>query len=133
MSETEGENEVSAGARAPRLHEERGGDSALWRLPLQDARSVKVVWNAVEMSSDNQSGSRSGTAIEHHLSSKQEKASGIIITALDYVPLQVVLEPAVDPARMLKLLHAGNASNRAVLRPAFQTQLFRISYMGQNR
>lgn len=127
-----------------RFHGKRGEDYGLWRMRLRAACRVKGVWNVVESTSettlastsqekDSQQPSSSVTASEKekHLE-KLEKASAIIISALGDAPLRVVMEADDDPSKMLRLLDARYASSRTVSRIDVATQLFRMSYKGQN-
>ena len=59
-------------------------------------------------------------------------ACGIIFSALGDAPLRVVMDVDDDFSRMLSLLDARYASNSTVSRIAVQTQLFRMSYKGQD-
>lgn len=86
----------------------------------------------METATDSQSESTSTTTVQTRSLAKHEKASGIIITALGDGPLRVVLEADDDSTRMLQLLDDRYASSRTVSRIAVQTQLFRMSYTGQN-
>lgn len=55
-----------------------------------------------------------------------------MISVLGYGPLRVVMDVDDNPGRMLELLDSWYASNRTVSRISVQTQLFRMSYEGQN-
>lgn len=129
-----------------RFHGKRGEDYGLWRMRLRAACRVKGVWKVVESTSettsqtslastslekDSQQPSSSVSVPEKHLE-KLEKASAIIISTLGDAPLRVIMEADDDPSKMLRLLDARYASSRTVSRIAVQTQLFRMSYKGQN-
>lgn len=131
MTDTEGEYESTSGIKIPRFHGRRGEDYSLWRMRLRAACRIKGVWDVVECSTDSSS-STSTTTAPTPSSAKREKASVIIINALGDAPLRAVLEADEDPARMMKLLDARYACSRTVSRIAVQTQLFRMSYTGQN-
>lgn len=63
-----------------------------------------------------------------NLSTKLEKASSLIISALGDEPLRVIADIFDDPALMLDFLDARYASSRTASRIAIQTQLFRMRY-----
>ena len=138
MSESEVESDPTNGLKIPRFHGRRGEDYGLWRHRLRAACRVKGVWSVVERSSTSQTtstttaGARDVTTLDARTTAKREKASGIIISALGDAPLRVVMDVDDDPSKMLNLLDARYASNRTVSRIAVQTQLFRMSYTGQN-
>lgn len=134
MTESESEVDFSSGLKIPRFNGKQGEDYGLWRMRLRAACRVKGVWGIVESSSDSNSESTTTSSATTSVTSsvKREKASGIIISALGDAPLRVVIEAEDDPAKMIKLLDARYASNRTVSRIAIQTQLFRMSYNGQN-
>lgn len=54
------------------------------------------------------------------------------MSALGDAPFHIVLKADDDPAKMLHLVDAGYASSRTVYCIAVQTQLFRMTYKGQN-
>jgi len=128
-----------------RFHGKRGEDYGLWRMRLRAACRVKGVWKVVESTSETTSQTTlastsvqkdtqpsSAVAASEKQLDKLEKASAIIISALGDAPLRVVMEADDDPSKMLRLLDARYASSRTVSRIAVQTQLFRMSYKGQN-
>lgn len=129
---TDSETDSSLSLKVPRFHGRRSDDYTLWRMRLRAACRVKGVWDAVENSTDCSSDTSSQTTHGTQLKLKQEKASGIIISALGDAPLRVIIDADDNPSQMLKLLDARYASNRTVTRIAVQTQLFRMSYNGQN-
>ena len=137
MSDTDVDNSKSNVLRIPRFHGRRGEDYGLWRLRLRAACRVKGVWHIVSEDTEHSTATSSAStalsdADKHKLTSKKEKASGIIISALGDSPLRVVAEADGEPARMLALLDARYASSRTVSRIAVQTQLFRMRYTGQD-
>lgn len=70
--------------------------------------------------------------IVQQCTTKKQKASGIIRSALGDAPLRVVIEAEDGPAKMSKLLDARYASNPTVSRISVQTQLFRMAYKDQD-
>ena len=143
MSDSENELGSSTSITLPRFHGRRGEDYALWRHRLRAICRIKGVWNVVntgiassestENTNDsNPVASDEAPSINARVLAKREKASGIIISALGDAPLRVIIDIDDDPARMMQLLDARYASNRTVSRIAVQTQLFRMSYTGQN-
>ena len=136
MSESDTEMDTNSGIKISRFHGRRGEDYALWRHRLRAACRVKGVWGVVDTSTESSVTTDLTDAervrIDSRTRAKREKASGIIISALGDAPLRVVMDVDDDPARMLQLLDGRYASNRTVSRIAVQTQLFRMSYNGQN-
>ena len=139
MSDTDVDTRTASGVKIPRFHGRRGDDYTLWRHRLRAACRIKNVWSVVNVLNSTTS-SASGT-IEPSTptvvsppgsAAKREMACGIIISALGDAPLRVVMDVDDDPSRMLSLLDARCASNRTVSRIAVQTQLFRMSYKGQD-
>ena len=129
------EEETSVSLRIPRFNGSRTDDYGLWRMRLRAACRVKGVWDAVEESPGDAASSSSTSKAKSGSSKsmkKREKASGIIISGLGDAALRVVMEADEDPSRMLQLLDGRYASSRTVSRIAVQTQLFRMSYNGQN-
>ena len=134
-SASEAEEETNINLRIPRFNGSRTDDYGLWRMRLRAACRMKGVWDVVENLSGDSASSTSSTSANPGspgTSKKREKASGIIISALGDTALRVVMEADEDPAKMLKLLDGRYASSRTVSRIAVQTQLFRMSYDGQN-
>lgn len=135
-------DEETSTLKLSRFNGKRGEDYGLWRMRLRAVCRVKGVWKVLESNSKsdeteaNSSTSDPSTpataSASKSTSEKLEKASAIIISALGDAPLRVVMEADDDPVRMLKLLDARYASNRTVSRIAVQTQLFRMTYNGQN-
>ena len=143
MSDTESELGGSTGVKIPRFHGRRGEDYALWRHRLRAMCRINGVWNVVNTgmgpSASTQSTNDADPSVSAEVSrinarvlAKREKVSGIIISALGDAPLRVVIDIDDDPARMMQLLDARYASNRTVSRIAIQTQLYGMSYSGQN-
>lgn len=139
MSDSEVESDTSSGVKIPRFHGKRGEDYTLWRHRLRAACRIKGLWNVVTSGSEQssiaattQDTAPSSSQSSSRLLGKREKACAIIICALGDAPLRVVMDVDDNPARMLELLDARYASNRTVSRIAVQTQLFRLSYNGQN-
>lgn len=135
MTDTDTEFDTSSGMKIPRFHGRRGEDYGLWRHRLRAACRVKGVWRVVDSLSDSTTSTESTagpstSSVRDQV--KREKASGIIISSLGDAPLRVVMDVDDDPVQMLKLLDSRYASNRTVSRIAVQTQLFRLSYTGQN-
>lgn len=101
-------------------------------MRLRAACRVKGVWTVVQDELNEGTDSELAQRVDARTAAKREKASGIIISALGDAPLRVVIEVDDNPSRMLALLDARYALNRTVSRIAVQTQLFRMSYKGQN-
>ena len=138
MSDTDSESCRTTILKIPRFHGRRGENYSLWRLRLRAACRIKGVWDLVteEASSSSSAASSRSTTItdadKRKLTTKLEKVSGMIISALGDSPLRVVADADGDPARMLRLLDARYASDRTVSRIAVQTQLYRMRYTGQD-
>ena len=96
------------------------------------------MWNVVNTGTSDSSASATTETdaatptLSSRTAAKREMACGIIISALGDAPLRVVMDVDDDPGKMLDLLDARYASNRTVSRIAVQTQLFRMSYSGQD-
>lgn len=137
MSDSEVESGKSSVTRIPRFYGRRGDDYGLWRLRSRAACRVQGIWSLVENDSSRSTGTDStcgemSTVSRENQSSRQEKASGIIISALGDSPLRVLSDQDGNPARMLQMLDARYASNRTVSRITVQTQLYRMKYKGQD-
>lgn len=102
------------------------------QMPLRAACRLKRVWDAVEDSRAASSETTIAAIVDARGSINREQPLGIITTALGDVSLRVVIEADDDPARMMKLLDVEYMSSRNVSRITVQTQLFRMSYTGQN-
>lgn len=142
MSDLEAETGSNSGIQVPRFYGRRDDDYMLWRHRLRAACRIKGVWNVVKTSEEHSTAvsttkdksidSTGSESSKSTIIAKREKACGIIICALGDAPLRVVMDVDDDPALMLKLLDDRYASSRTVSRIAVQTQLFRMSYNGQN-
>lgn len=135
MSDTDNDQGNSIGMKLPRFNGKRGEDYGMWRHRLRAVCRLKGVWFVVDTSSSSGTVTESTEEFDHsspRLIAKREKASGIIISSLGDSPLRVVIDADDDPAQMLKVLDSRYASNRTVSRIAVQTQLFRMSYNGQD-
>lgn len=122
--------------KIPRFQERRCEDYVLWHLHLRAAFRVKVVYSILETGSfsSNAATTRTETTItdSDRLSTKLEKASGMIISALGNYSLRVVTVANEDPARMQEILNARYVSMHTVSRISVQGQLLRMRYSGQN-
>ena len=132
MSNSEVERESSTSFKIPRFKGKHGEDYCLWRMRLRAICRIKGVWSVVENKITTEQCESSSTTTENisaatRSTTKKEKASGIIISALGDDPLRVVIEAEDVPAKMIQLLDARYASNRTVSRIAVQIQLFRMS------
>ena len=138
MSDTETEGASTSGVKIPRFHGRRDDDYNLWRHRLRAACRIKNVWSVVNTGTSDSSASATTETDaatptpSSRTAAKREMACGIIISALGDAPLRVVMDVDDDPGKMLDLLDARYASNRTVSRIAVQTQLFRMSYSGQD-
>lgn len=136
MSDTDTEsNDRTSVTNIPRFHGKGGEDYGLWRLRLRAACRVKGVWKYVDKSlsaTPSRDTSESTGTDQIKLSTKLEKASAMIISALGDSPMRVIADVDDDPARMLELLDARYASSRTASRIAVQTQLFCMRYAGQD-
>lgn len=70
--------------------------------------------------------------MDQRLTSKREKASETIISALDDTSLCDLIEMDDNPKSMRRLFDAGYAYNRTVSHTAVQTQLYRMVYRRQS-
>lgn len=136
MATTDLDTDGSMSIKIPRFNGRRDDDYGLWRHRLRAACRSKGVWGVVSppltTTDTTATGLESTPEASALVLSKREKASGIIICALGDAPSRVVLDADDDPARMVQLLDARYASNRTVSRISVQTQLFRMSYRGQD-
>lgn len=132
------EKDFSSGKKLPCFYGKRGEDYGLWRHRLRLACRMKGVWNIVtnecstSETTETTTAATTGIGAAVFSTNMNEKASAIIISTLGDSPLRVVMDVDDNPAKMLILLDGRYASNRTVSRIAVQTQLFRMTYNGQN-
>lgn len=144
MSDTDIESSTNLKIR--RIHGKRNADYSLWHMRLRAAGWVKgdldvvakkkTATNVQRVSSSSDTASSSQqpkSSSTSHDREKQEKVSAPKIFALGDAPLRVAMDAEDDPVRVLEQLDARYASNRTISKIAVQTQLFRMSYTGQNR
>lgn len=89
MSDTDGEFDKPRGLKIPYFHGRRGEDYGLWRHRLRAACRVKSIWSVGEVvspsataSSSNETTQQDSSAVDSRLKSKQERASGFILSVM---------------------------------------------------